>query len=534
MKKNILQLVDTYSWAIGTLAKAIVEYNPHYNWRMIDVHPKSIERGELTPKKIEELKEALEWCDIVEAEYWRTLSQLSDMFPQLKEKKVILTHHNEKNLLSENWDYVDMHIAKTKYSEEKLRQVYGEKVTYIPNSYDPDVFQYNTEYPKGNEKPTVGYVGRITRWKGLKGVLKACTELGYTLLIMGKEDDRTYWNEIPEEHKACIDWSYFNCPASDVPKFYKEIDVYVGNSGSGREVGTLGFIEALASGVPVVTTPSGLANDIGEDQENMVVVDFDDEEGLKRGLQQVVENKNFAERIRKKGWDTIRGYNHERMAWQYRKVFNKFLYVSEIVSVIIPATYTREMDVKKILDNLEKQTYNNIEAVVVWDEVETKKLEIIIDDYSFPIKWCITGRDGYNLAMARNIGAIEADGNFLMFCDSRLCPQFDAVANFLEALLKGDNKKIWIFGNKGFEKLTFVENFSMVRRDHFIRAGMMNERITGYGGLSQELRDRFMSQGFELKYEPSAKAEELRKGTKNTERYSQIIKMKNLLYKMYE
>ena len=60
---------------------------------------------------------------------------------------------------------------------------------------------------------------------------------------------------------------------------YKEINIYVGNSGSGRETGPLGLIEAMASGVPCITTPSGIANDICEDQENSLVIDFDDYDG---------------------------------------------------------------------------------------------------------------------------------------------------------------------------------------------------------------------------------------------------------------
>lgn len=531
--KKILQIVDVKTWAIGTLAKGVMKYNQHFDWKELALHPKDLEQGkiDLTP-----VREAIEWADILDVQYWRTLSQLFEMIPELKNKPVILTHHNEKNLLSYPWPENVIHIAKTRYSETVLRETYPHaKIYYIPNSFDHEVFHYNEKYPP--EEKMVGYVGRIVPWKNLKIVAQACYECGYPLMLMGKHDKPSYYAEIPEEHKANIRWDFFNCDDSDRPEFYKNITCYVGFSGGGREVGTLGFIEALASGVPVITTPAGLAADIGEDDENMIMVDYDDLDGLKEALTRVMESPAVQQRLRKNGWNTIRGYNDERMALQYREVFNDLLFKGDLVSVIIPTTPDRLEQTKKILDALKKSTYKTIEAIVVFDQSKLEddnNREQLKADYPFPVKVLATSiNGGYNLAMARNLGVIEADGKYLMFNDSRLLPDENAIAEMLNTIVNTPKEKVWVFGEKGGEKSTFVENFSMIRRQHFIDGGMSNERITDYGGMSQELRGRFGRQGFEFGYVPSAKAEQMSKGGVSGAKRDGIIKMKNLLDKLH-
>ncbi len=529
--KKILQVLDIEGWAIDTLARAVADYNPQYEWKRVFLHPKDLEQNKLD---LEPVRQAILWADVIDAQYWRTISQLLDRLPELKDKKIVLTHHNEKNLLSYEWPENITHIAKTKFSENELETKYpSHKIHYIANSFDHKKFSWNENYPPA--EPMVGYVGRIAPWKGLKDVAKACYEIKVPLMIMGKHDKMSYWNEIPKEHQDNIRWDFFNCEDKDRADFYKEITVYVGNSGSGREVGTLGFIEALASGVPVVTTPSGLAKDIAEHEENMLVVDYDDYDQLKDSIKQVLESQALQQKLRKGGWETIRNYNDYRMAMEYRKVFNKLMFGGDLVSVIIPSTKERAEYIKRILLALESQSYDSIEAVIAWDGTKTRAEEAqLMNEVSakFPVKHVFTRQSGYNLAMARNMAVVEADGKYLMFCDSRMLPASNAVEVFIQKLKEAPDEKSWLFGEKGGNKVNFVENFSFIEREKFIKAGMCLERITGYGAMSQELRMRFASQGFSFGYVKDAIAEPMVGSKQNTERRQQLIGSKNLLYKL--
>lgn len=533
---KILQIVDTYDWAIGTLAKGIIKHNGHFAWTRMAVHPKDLEQGKVD---LAPIIAAVRDADIVDAQYWRTISQLIDLIPELRSKVVIMTHHNEKNLLSYDWPANVIHVAKTKYSEETLRAAYpNARIAYIPNCFDEDEFEFNAAYPP--EEPMVGYVGRICSWKGLKNLAQACYELKYPLMVMGKYDKMDYFESIPFEHRENIRWDYFNCDNEERRDFYREITCYVGNSGGGREVGTLGFIEALACGVPVISTPAGLAADIHDDEnENFVMVDYDDLNGLKEAISRVMESPALQSDLRRNGWNTIRNFNTERMALQYRELFNSIIYTRDLISVIIPTTPDKADQTAEILKALEAQTYPDWEAVVVFDQAKSDPRvqsfrEAVKRDMGHAVKVIETSTvGGYNLAMARNMGLLEADGKYVMLCDNRLKPDPDAMMEMLTAILKREKKaKVWVFGEKGGEKSTFVENFSMISKRNLVDGGMFFERVNDYGGMSQELRERFSHQGFEFGYVPTARAEQIVKSSLSPAKRKGIIRMKNLLYRL--
>lgn len=525
--KKILQILDVSGWAIDELAKSIVKYNPQYEWKRLFLHPKDLEQGKIN---LEEVKKEIEWADLIDAHYWRTLSQLMDLIPEIRKKKILLTHHNEKNILSYDWKDVTAHMARTLYSKELLEKSYPDKkIFYTANTFDPEKFEWNEEYPPREQ--AVGYVGRIVPWKGLKEIAKACYELNYPLYVMGRMDKPSYYAEIPDEHKSVIKWDFFNCDEADKIEFYKSITIYVGNSGSGRETGPLGLVEAMAMGIPCVTTGAGIAKDICSDDVNCLMVDYGDEDQLQESIQTLMTTPALQARFRKNAWQTIRNYTHERGAMEYRRAFVELLNDRPLVSVIIPATWDRVEQVREILLSLNDQTYKSIEVLVIWDEI-SKTPALNRESYSFPIHEISTERDGYNLAMARNLGIIEASGKYLLFCDSRLKPEKEAIEIFVKNMPADKKEKVWIFGRKGGDKESFVENWSMIRRDHIIRAGMMNQSINRYGGMSQELRERFASQGFIFQYIPEAKADEMMKGSLTKEKRGDIIAMKNLLFKL--
>lgn len=530
MKKKILQICDTKGWAIDRLAFAVVQHNPQFDWWRIFLHPRGLEKGEID---LAPVREAIQWADLIDVNYWRSLSQLAELIPEIKEKKILLTHHNEKNILSADWSYVDAHFAKTRYSERVLRDAGYKNIYYVPNSFNPDVFSFRQQW--STEKPVVGYVGRIVAWKGLKEVAKACRELGIPLMIMGKPDDNDYWESIPLEDRENMDFSFVDCSDEDRPEFYNSITCYVGNSRDGRETGPLGLLEAMASGVPCISTAAGIARDIGKDGENMLIVPFDDADAIRDAIHEVLNNSDLGESLRQSGWNTVKNLSDKTMAITYTKAFYDLLSEdseSPLVSVIIPATVDRVENVNRILNRLNNQLYKNVEAIIVWDEKDGKP-DMEFESVNFPILHLATFSDGYNLAMARNIGIIHAGGKVLVFCDSRMLPAEDAISRFVEAIQHyRDDEKVWIFGEKGGRKATFVENWSCILRQNIINAGMFNERITEYGGMSQELRSRFIAQGFELLYAPDIQAEQLCKSSMTTEKRRSIIRMKELLNRL--
>jgi glycosyltransferase involved in cell wall biosynthesis len=252
---------------------------------------------------------------------------------------------------------------------------------------------------------------------------------------------------------------------------------------------------------------------------------------MKEQIKRAMEDEELRKKLRNNAWQVIKNYTYPRMAKKFESLYNQVMYPGiTCASVIIAATYDSEQYVRDIIAALDNQSHKNIDAIVVWDEVEKKPIDI---KSRISVKQLFTGRDGYNLAMARNLGVIESIGEIIVICDSRLKPEPDAIKCFVDELtLRGVKEKVWLFGEKGGGKDTFVENFSAIRRTHLIRGGMFCERVNRYGGMSQELRSRFNAQGFEFKYLPEAQAEQIKGSKLTSERRQDIIASKDLLYKL--
>ena len=292
----------------------------------------------------------------------------------------------------------------------------------------------------------------------------------------------------------------------------------------------------MACGIPVITTLSGEGADIIVDNENGLIVPFDNPEALKVKIKLLQEDPELRNKLRKHAWQTIKNFTEEKMAREYLKIYYKTLMGTETVSVITPV-YNDLDNLKKIYESLKNQTYPITEWIIIDDNSKNniKDLYTFIKEIRgnapFVVKYLNTKQDGYNLAMARNMGIIEACGRFLMFLDSRINPDKTAVQEFMNKI-SGQHLANWLWGDKGADKRTFVENFSFVKRKDLILAGMFCERINRYGGMSQEIRERWLGQNNTFEYCRGAKAKAMSSSSMTNERRQDIIKSKFKLYKM--
>lgn len=541
---KVLIVSITPKSAVDRLSEKIKKYNPHIDITILPFHPKRFSKRDLAT-----FKHYADKVDLIHFQYYKSAIKLLEIFPELKDKATILTLHNPyayedywKKNLNSNIKYSDFTNIVVK-NETQQKEVPNSIL--IRHGIDLNEFKFNENYcpkSKGDEKGcrscshkchTVGMVAfRIEKNKGIKEVAQACKELGYKFILVGHVSKASYFKELMEVNPD-ID---FREDISDekLKQAYKDMAVLVCNSRDGFESGTMPILEAMAIGTPVLTRYVGLVPD-AYNTVNMMLRRgaHDDIKDLKNSLRKLMSNRKLRLRIREAAWTTVRNYDIRRMARKYSWVYNRTLYPYHPKVSIVTATYNRAEEVTKIIFSLEGQTYQNIELIVC-DDNSTDLTESFVkqcrEKVGYPIKYINTNKDGYNLAMARNIGAIEAEGDYIMFLDSRLVPEKDAVEKFIERI--NDFPKSWVFGDKGAHKDSFVENFSMINRDAFIRAGMCNERIDQYGGMSQELRERFKDQGFRLVYVPQAKAKEIKRAMSKSSKRDSIVEMKHRIWKM--
>lgn len=507
---KILQVVDS-PWAIGALAKSIAEGNAHHKVEILTIHPKEYRADNekynvLFTEKIKSFRP-----DVIHFHYWDTAKYLSEL-PVTEGIKKILTHHNQKNLTTHRWDGIDVLVVHTQKAKKILQDAGYWSVEVIQHGIDVEHFKYNTQYDPNNR--LLGYTGRIVPWKNLYEILKTAKAVDSEVVMMGKIDKGDYWAKC-QEYADQMDIR-FGTPYEDQPKVYHEMGMYIGNSSDNIEEGTLGLIEAMACGIPVITTPSGEAADIIKHGENGLLVEFNDEKSLLTMVERFIQMKpEEKEKMRQNAWDTVRHMSKQVMARNYEKLYCSLVYKKDLVSIIIP-TCKRHTTVTKVLDAYEVQSYSPIEIIVVIDDNRgvsdavkgiTEPYEEVLNEWKenndTPIKWEYTYNTGYGLAQARNQGIFLASGNYIIFNDDRFVPSPVAVEAFVNNISARKNL-VAVWGDKGNGKRDFIENFFCIRKRHIVQAGMFNERVNEYGGQSQEIRERLRHQGFDLVYEPLA------------------------------
>lgn len=132
-------------------------------------------------------------------------------------------------------------ICLNKELTDKISLVHP-SVHMIPNGLDLDVFAPNKLKKRESKEFTVGFAGSVKssaerQVKGLDFVIEACELVKVKILNIGRGKDQI---QIPHERM--------------IEEFYSNIDVLVHPVDAGREGSSNVVMEALALGIPVITT----------------------------------------------------------------------------------------------------------------------------------------------------------------------------------------------------------------------------------------------------------------------------------------
>lgn len=110
------------------------------------------------------------------------------------------------------------------------------------------------------------------------------------------------------------------------------------------------------------------------------------------------------------------------------------------VSIIIPC-YNTEIYLEETLESIEKQTYNNIEVILIDDGSKDRTYEIIKNYKEKSSREIIViKQENKGVSKARNIGIINATGEYICFLDSD-----DIISSFfIEKLIQNCSKEIYV------------------------------------------------------------------------------------------
>lgn len=530
---KIVVIVDKTDSAIDRLARGAAKYHTNIEYVICDVHPKRP-----SPEQLQRFESGAKDADLIDCAYYKSSEMLLSRYDWLKDKKKILQIHNPYCLIESDWNHYDAVVANNQSIHKDLESITNSHLELIPNTVDVDFWKYNNDW-----KPNKNVLMVANRIEGKKGVLpvaQACKQLGLNFHLVGAISDMNYFNQIMAEGAT------FHQQISDeeLRDIYYDSTITVINSVDKFESGPLIALESMCCGTPVLTRNVGVIPDINNG-ENMVINEADPEdiEALKTKLTEMLSDESKLKTMRDKAWHTARNRNNERRAYSYQKLYRQVLFPdSKSVSIIVPI-YDRPEIIQKNLEAVANQTYKNIELIVADDSLKGQNrslVESFAKTVKFPVRYIETwqvvidaehpdGHKSYGLARARNIAAMEATGELLVFDDQRQVMEPDCVAEFV----KYAKPRYWIFGDKGAQKSTYVENLSAVFKQDYIICGGCSERGDRYGFLSEDLRRRIRYQGLKTEFVISAKAQAVGKSGNRSNKREEIVVSKNRIWKSY-
>lgn len=169
------------------------------------------------------------------------------------------------------------------------------------------------------EKNMIVFVGSFIRRKGIDILLKACTNMEDTAVVLiGGSDISAYKEIVSEKFKAHIFPVGFK-NKEEIKKYYQAADLMV--LPTREDIWGLVINEAMAQGLPVVTTNRCLAGlTLVKNGENGYTVPVEGVEVLKQAIEKVFDGDNASE-FGRKSLEKIRNYTIERMAAEHRDIF---------------------------------------------------------------------------------------------------------------------------------------------------------------------------------------------------------------------
>jgi glycosyltransferase involved in cell wall biosynthesis len=588
---KVVAVVDKKGSAIDRLAHGLTPYFDNLNYSVVDAHPKRPDREQLA-----NFANAALDADIIDFQYWKTAEMLRNVFPWIAAKKTILAHHNPYNVKESDWANYTAIVANNKAIYTELGNSAAAPVELIPNTVDADFWQYNPDWQPSNTvlmvaarieaKKGILPVAKACAKLGLNFHLVGTVSDAAYFKDIASLRGVTFYDTIPDAdlrrlyYGACVVVcnsvdGYESGPLPILEAMHcgtpvlsrmvgSVVDIYNGDNmvihgGMPDDVqGIADILEHMLIDKQALHTMRDMAWQSIKGRTNQRRAWQYMQLYYKVGFAIAPYNKDISTNISMTSsqYDDVHTHDIGLTSRQGGGVItNRPLadpgipphlnpppiptpLTSLTVSAIVPI-HRDPATIRKCLTALASQTYPALELIVCDDSLGGKHEALVRDlakYISLPIRYLKTAQvlldpephKDYGLARARNIGTEWAAGDLVVYCDERQVMAPDCIEQFV----KYAKPRYWLFGNKGGNKKEFVENLSCVYRRDVITAGLFNERITEYGGMSQELRHRIRNQGLKTEYVESARATPAGKSSNRNRKRLEIIHMKDLLYRM--
>ncbi|MCI9286386.1 MAG: glycosyltransferase family 4 protein [Clostridia bacterium] len=227
------------------------------------------------------------------------------------------------NSEKERTDFIFKYVSDYIVCSKKLEIIYNnmneikKPSAVISDGVDLSMFSMKDtdKYNKPSEKLIIGWCGNSKFTDETDDDLKGLRKI----IIPAVEELK---NEKYNVELNIADRNIKMIQHKDMPEYYNSIDVYVCASRTEGHPDTV--IEAMACGVPVISTDVGIINELFKEKQKQLVIERD-KESLKEKIKLLIENRKMLSEISKENVEAVKDWTWEKQAMKYKEFFDKNL-----------------------------------------------------------------------------------------------------------------------------------------------------------------------------------------------------------------
>ena len=207
-------------------------------------------------------------------------------------------------------------IALTPEMGTQIERELGRKPAIIPNGLDLDTFYPSFEKKKYSNNPTIITLSRIDDKKGLEYAIQSMPKIqehypNTILKIVGDGDYRVVLEKLVEEMglEKSVEFTGL-IPNTDVPNYLRDADLFL--IPSLTEGFSLTALEAIACGLPLISTPVGVVPEIIGEWNNGIIVPFKSPDAIADAVITLLSNTELREKYANNSANAAK----ETMSWK--------------------------------------------------------------------------------------------------------------------------------------------------------------------------------------------------------------------------
>ncbi len=244
-----------------------------------------------------------------------------------------LTYFYSKPILQPFYRKLHGHIAVSSAARDFIGEYFPADYRIIPNGID--FSRFNTRSAPleqlADDRPTVLFVGRLEKRKGLRFLLRAwpmvlARQPEARLVVVGRGRPLEGYKRFA----ARQGWSPSDVmfagyvPAEDLPRYYQSCDVFCAPN-TGQESFGIVLLEAMAAGAPIAASDiPGYRDVVSHGQEGMLV-ERQNPAALADRLCQMLGNPEMRARMRRAGQQKARNFDWPHVASQVLDYYEEVL-----------------------------------------------------------------------------------------------------------------------------------------------------------------------------------------------------------------